>query len=160
MLIGPNAVVSIHYRLTNSAGEELDASAAGQPLTYLHGFSNIIPGLENELAGKVAGDAFDVTVQPEDGYGARRDDLQQAVPRDAFPEPDSLQPGMRFSAESDHGVMSVVVTAVTDETVTVDANHPLAGEVLHFKGTIEAVRAASPEELSHGHVHGPGGHHH
>lgn len=160
MLIGPNAVVSIHYRLTNSAGEELDASTAGQPLTYLHGFSNIIPGLENELTGKAAGDKFDVTVQPEDGYGPRRDELQQSVPRDAFPDPDNLRAGMRFSAESDHGVMSVVVTAVTDDAVTVDANHPLAGEVLHFTGSIEGVRAATEEEISHGHVHGPGGHHH
>lgn len=160
MLIGPNAVVSIHYRLTNSAGEELDASSADQPMTYLHGFQNIIPGLENELAGKSAGDKLDVTVQPEDGYGPRRAELQQEVPRDAFPEPEKVVPGMRFTAESDQGVMSVVIAAVNDETVTVDANHPLAGEVLHFSVSVEAVREATAEEISHGHVHGPDGHHH
>jgi FKBP-type peptidyl-prolyl cis-trans isomerase SlyD len=101
-----------------------------------------------------------VTVQPEDGYGAHSPNLVQEVPRNAFPEPDSLEVGMRFNAQSENGTMSVVITAVDADTVTVDANHPLAGQVLHFAVTIADVRAASAEELAHGHVHGPHGHHH
>lgn len=159
MLIGQNSVVSIHYTLTNSAGEVLDSSAGGEPLTYLHGANNIIRGLEGELLGKAVGASFDVTVQPEDGYGPRLEQLIQQVPRQAFPEPDQIEAGMRFTAESDNGPMSVVVTAVSDDLVTVDANHPLAGEVLHFAVTVEDVRDASTEEISHGHVHMPGHHH-
>jgi len=126
----------------------------------VNGAGNIIPGLEKEMLGKVAGAEFKVTVQPEDGYGVRQDHLTQEVPRDAFPEPDQIQPGMRFSAQSDQGTMSVVVTKVTDDAVIVDANHPLAGAVLHFAVRIAEVRDATREELDHGHVHGAGGHHH
>lgn len=160
MLIAENCVVSIYYELTNDAGEVLDASAEGEPLTYLHGAHNIIPGLESQLAGKTAGDRLDVTVQPEDGYGAHSPNLVQEVPRSAFPEPDTLEVGMRFNAQSDSGMMSVVISAVDTDTVTVDANHPLAGQVLHFAVTIDDVRSATAEELAHGHVHGPHGHHH
>jgi FKBP-type peptidyl-prolyl cis-trans isomerase SlyD len=160
MLIGPNSVVSFHYRLTNSKGELLDASTEDSPLTYLHGAGNIIPGLEKELLGKSAGASFEVTVAPEEGYGPRRPELVQEVPREAFPEPDQIEPGMRFSAESEQGQLSVVVTSVTDSAITVDANHPLAGEQLHFSVDVASVRDASPEEVSHGHVHGEGGHHH
>jgi FKBP-type peptidyl-prolyl cis-trans isomerase SlyD len=160
MLIAENCVVSIYYELTNDAGEVLDASTDGEPLTYLQGANNIIPGLENQLAGKTAGDQLIVTVQPQDGYGLRSPEMVQEVPRDAFPEPDAIEVGMRFNAQSDNGTMSVEITAVGDKTVTVDANHPLAGTVLHFAVTIDDVRAASAEELAHGHVHGAHGHHH
>jgi FKBP-type peptidyl-prolyl cis-trans isomerase SlyD len=160
MLIGNNSVVSFHYILTNTAGEVLDASSENSPLTYLHGSHNIIPGLENELTGKIAGTEFSVTVQPEDGYGLRLPQLIQEVPRDAFPDSDGIKPGMQFSAESDQGTMSVVVSKVTDELVTVDGNHPLAGQVLHFAVRIAEVRDASQEEIAHGHVHGHGGAHH
>lgn len=160
MQIAENCVVSIYYELTNDAGEVLDASAEGEPLTYLHGAHNIIPGLENQLAGKSAGDKLKVTVQPDEGYGEHSPNLVQEVPRSAFPEPDELEAGMRFNAQSESGMMSVVISAVGPETVTVDANHPLAGQVLHFDVTIADVRAASEEELAHGHVHGPHGHHH
>lgn len=160
MLIGQNCVVSIDYELTNDAGEVLDASPAGQPLTYLHGARNIIAGLEHELTGKTAGASFKVTVQPEDGYGPHLPQMVQEVPRDAFPEPDAIETGMRFSAQSDNGTLSVVVTAVTDSLVTVDANHPLAGTVLHFAGSIAAVRDATSEEIAHGHPHTEGMHHH
>jgi FKBP-type peptidyl-prolyl cis-trans isomerase SlyD len=153
MLIGQNCVVSINYELTNDAGEILDASPAGQPLIYLHGASNIIPGLEFELTGKAVGAQFDVTVQPEQGYGPRLAHLVQEVPREAFPDPDAITEGMRFSAQSDEGTLSVVVTGVTNDLVTVDANHPLAGEVLHFAGSIAAVRGATSEEIAHGHPH-------
>jgi FKBP-type peptidyl-prolyl cis-trans isomerase SlyD len=160
MLIAENCVVSIFYELTNDAGEVLDASGEGEPLTYLQGAQNIIPGLENQLTGKTTGDRLKVTVQPEDGYGSHSPNLVQEVPRNAFPEPDALEVGMRFNAQSENGTMSVVITAVSADTVTVDANHPLAGQVLHFAVTIADVRAASAEELAHGHVHGPHGHHH
>ena len=160
MLIGNNSVVSFHYVLTNTAGEVLDASSENQPLTYLHGSRNIIPGLENELTGKVAGAEFSVTVQPEDGYGPRQPQLIQEVPRNSFPDPEGIKPGMQFSAQSDQGTLSVVVSKVTDDLVTVDGNHPLAGEVLHFAVRIAEVRDASAEEIAHGHVHGPGHAHH
>lgn len=160
MQIANDCVVSIHYELTNDAGEVLDSSAGGEPLTYLQGANNIIPGLENQLAGRRSGDRLDVTVQPEEGYGTHQAQLVQEVPREAFPDPDSIEIGMRFTAQSDQGNVSVVVTGVNDSHITVDGNHPLAGQVLHFAVSVTDVRAASPEELDHGHVHGPDGHHH
>lgn len=159
MQIGPNSVVSIDYELTNDAGEILDASA-GEPLVYLHGAHNIIPGLENQLTGKSSGDQLKVTVQPQDGYGVHQPEMVQDVPRNAFPDGAGITVGMRFNAQSEDGMVSVVVTAVGPDTVTVDGNHPLAGQVLHFAVTITDVRAATEEELAHGHVHTPGHHHH
>jgi len=159
MQIGPNSVVSIHYELSNDAGEILDASAEGEPLVYLHGAHNIIPGLEKELAGKQAGDTLKVKVQPEEGYGAQQPELIQQVPRNAFPDPDSLAVGMRFTAESDNGHISVVITGLDDATATVDGNHPLAGVVLNFDVSIAEVRPATEEEIAHGHVHMHGHHH-
>ena len=160
MQIGPNSVVSIHYELSNDAGEILDTSAEGEPLVYLHGAHNIIPGLENQLIGKKVGDALKVKVQPEDGYGVQQAELIQQVPRDAFPDPDNLAVGMSFSAESEGGHISVVITELTDELATVDGNHPLAGVVLNFDVSIADIRAATDEEISHGHVHTHGHHHH
>lgn len=160
MLIGPNCVVSMHYELTNSAGEVLDSSAGHEPLTYLHGAQNIIPGLENQLTGRTVGDQLDVVVQPEEGYGTHQPALVQQVPRSAFPDSDALETGMRFTADSSDGNVSVVITELSDELVTVDGNHPLAGEVLHFAVSITDVRAATEEEVAHGHVHTPGHHHH
>lgn len=159
MQIGPNSVVSINYELSNDAGEILDASAEGEPLVYLQGAHNIIPGLEKELEGKKAGDTLTVKVQPEDGYGVQQPELIQQVPRNAFPDSDSLTVGMRFSAESDNGHISVVITELTDELATVDGNHPLAGVVLNFDVSIIEVRPATEEEISHGHVHLHGHHH-
>jgi FKBP-type peptidyl-prolyl cis-trans isomerase SlyD len=160
MQIGPNSVVSIHYELSNDAGEILDASAEGEPLIYLHGAQNIIPGLEKELTGKKVGDALKVKVQPEEGYGIRQPELIQQVPRNAFPDPDNLSVGMQFSAQSDNGHVSVVITELTDSSATVDGNHPLAGVVLNFDVSIADIRPATEEEISHGHVHTPGHHHH
>lgn len=153
MLIGDNSVVSIHYKLTNDGGETIDQSQEGQPLTYLHGSSNIIPGLENELTGKVAGDSFKATVTPENGYGPRHQEMIQQVPRTSFPDNADIEAGMQFQAEAENGPITVVVTDVTDDTVTIDGNHPLAGMTLHFEGTIDNVRDASKEELEHGHAH-------
>jgi len=159
MQIANDCVVSIHYELTNDAGEVLDTSAGGEPLTYLQGAHNIIPGLENQLVGRKSGDRLDVTVQPEDGYGTHQPQLVQEVPRDAFPDPDSIELGMRFTAESEQGNVSVVVTELSDSHITVDGNHPLAGQVLHFAVSVDDVRAATEEELDHGHVHTPGHEH-
>lgn len=153
MLIGNNSVVSIHYTLTNDSGEVVDQSQQDQPLTYLHGASNIIPGLEKELAGKVAGDNFKTSVNPEEGYGPRHEEMVQQVPRESFPADMDIQAGMQFNAESPNGPVTVVVTAVADDKITVDGNHPLAGQTLHFEGKIEAVRDATAEEVEHGHVH-------
>jgi FKBP-type peptidyl-prolyl cis-trans isomerase SlyD len=160
MEIAERCVANFHYTLTNSQGEVLDSSSGGEPLAYLHGAGNIIPGLEKALLGKKVGDKLDVTVSPAEGYGERNDSLVQTVPRNLFQGVDEIQPGMSFQAQSSQGPMRVVVTAVTDENVTVDGNHPLAGETLHFAVEITAVRDASLEELTHGHVHGPGGHQH
>jgi len=160
MQIADNKVVSIHYTLKNPAGEVIDSSEGNDPLMYLHGASNIIPGLEKELLGKQAGDKLNVTVQPDEGYGQVHQEMVQEVPRDAFQGVDYIQVGQRFEAESNQGPISVVVTAVTDDTVTVDGNHPLAGIVLDFDVEVVDVRDASEEEVSHGHPHGPEGHAH
>lgn len=161
MQIASNSVVSIHYTLTGDDGNIIDSSAGNEPLVYLHGAGNIIPGLENALVGKSAGDALTVRVVPAEGYGEVVMDLIQQVPREMFQGTDSIEPGMTFQAQDQSGyVQHVTVTAVNDSTVTIDANHPLAGQHLNFDVTIVAVRQASQEELDHGHVHGPGGHHH
>jgi FKBP-type peptidyl-prolyl cis-trans isomerase SlyD len=160
MKIAHEKVVSIHYTLTNKEGTVLDSSSGSDPLAYLHGFGTIIPGLENALEGKATGDKLSVTVEPEQGYGARDERLVQAVPRSAFKGVEELSPGMQFQAQGPQGTRLVVVTQVADDEVTVDANHPLAGQTLHFDVEVSEVRDATAEELEHGHVHGPGGHHH
>jgi len=160
MKIAHEKVVSIHYTLTNGEGTVLDSSTGNDPLAYLHGFGNIIPGLENALEGREAGEKLSVTVDPEQGYGSRDERLVQAVPRSAFKGVAELAPGMQFQAQGPEGTRLVVVTQVTQDLVTVDANHPLAGQTLHFEVEISEVREATAEELEHGHVHGPGGHHH
>lgn len=154
MEIAQDTVVSIDYTLRNQQGETLDASEVGQPLAYLHGHANIIPGLEKALEGHQQGDEVSVTVAPEEGYGHYSDELVQSVPRDAFQGVDELAPGMRFQAESDQGPMIVTVKEVGDDEVVVDGNHVLAGEHLDFAVNIADVRSASAEELDHGHVHG------
>ncbi len=160
LAVAKDTVVKIHYTLTNGAGEVLDSSSGGDPLGYLHGHSNIIPGLESQLEGKNVGDKLIANVSAADGYGVRDDELVQEVPRAAFPEDPEPAAGMQFQAEGPQGAQMVTVTAVSADTVTVDGNHPLAGVDLSFDVEIVEIRAASEEELSHGHVHGPGGHHH
>jgi FKBP-type peptidyl-prolyl cis-trans isomerase SlyD len=129
-------------------------------LAYLHGAGNIIPGLENALEGKKAGDSLKVTIAPEDGYGEKSEGLIQVVPKDMFQGVETVEVGMQFHAQTDHGMQVITVAAVDGNNVTVDGNHPLAGQTLNFDVKIIEVRAASPEELDHGHVHGAGGHHH
>ena len=160
MQIAQDSVVSIHYTLTSDSGEVIDSSSGADPLTYLQGHGNLIPGLERELEGKQSGDKLTVRIAPADGYGEMDDTLIQAVPRAAFAGAPDIQVGMQFQAQSNHGPRTVTVTKVETDVVTVDGNHPLAGKHLNFAVEIIDVRAASEEELSHGHVHGPGGHHH
>jgi FKBP-type peptidyl-prolyl cis-trans isomerase SlyD len=160
MEVADQLVVRIHYTLTDDTGDVLDSSSEGEPLTYLHGSGNIIPGLERELSGKRPGDTLKVRVEPADGYGEHRAELVQAVPKSAFEGIEQIEPGMRFEASGPEGSQVVMVTEVSDDTVTVDANHALAGEVLVFDVEIVDVRAAKPEEIEHGHVHGHGGHDH
>ena len=159
MEISDNKVASIHYTLKNDQGETIDSSQGAEPLTYLQGFGNIIPGLEQALVGKAGGDSLEVTVAPEDGYGPIQQELVQEVPRDAFDGVESISVGMRFEAQTASGPISVVVTAVEGDKVTVDGNHPLAGQTLHFAVEVVEVREATDEELQHGHIHGPGCNH-
>lgn len=152
-------VVSFHYTLTDANGTVIDKSE-GQPLVYLHGAGNIIPGLENALAGKNVGDKLVVNVPAAEGYGEYSAELVQEVPRNMFQGVDDIQAGMQFQAQTDDGIQVVTVKDVTDEHVIVDGNHPLAGQDLNFDVEIVEIRDASQEELDHGHVHGAGGHHH
>lgn len=160
MQIANDVVASIEYTLTDDQGTVIDSSAGGEPLAYLHGAGNIIPGLEDALEGKVVGDAFKISILPADGYGEKNDDMQQVVPKEMFQGVDTIEVGMQFHAETDHGMQAITVVAVEGDTVTVDGNHPLAGQTLHFDVKVLEVRAATAEELEHGHVHGAGGHHH
>jgi FKBP-type peptidyl-prolyl cis-trans isomerase SlyD len=160
MLIKDNMVVSIHYTLKNEEGQVLDSSQGREPLSYLHGNNNIIPGLENALTGKEIGEQFNISIPPEDGYGVRDERLIQVLPKTAFEGIDLVEPGMQFQARSDQGVQIITVTSVDGDRVTVDGNHALAGEVLNFDIEITHIRPATEEELAHGHVHGPGGNHH
>lgn len=161
MTIKENSAVSFHYTLTDDEGQQLDSSAGKEPLAYLHGAGNIIPGLENALEGKSIGDSMTVAVSAAEGYGEVQIELIQEVPRGSFQGVDEIEVGMQFEAQTGNGdSVPVTVTAVTDESVTVDGNHPLAGKNLNFDVSIEDVREASQEELEHGHVHGVGGHNH
>ena len=160
MSIESNHVVSIHYTLKGDAGEVIDSSLGGQPLAYLHGHGNLVPGLERELTGKSAGDKLQVKIPPADGYGEYDPQLVQRVPRRAVKGVANVRVGMRLQAQTGQGPRPVTVTHITGDMVTLDGNHPLAGKHLNFDVEIAAVRAATEEELSHGHVHGPDGHHH
>ncbi len=160
MTIAADKIVSIHYTLKNSDGKILDTSSGGDPLVYLHGAGNIIPGLEDALEGKSKGAKFNISVPPEEAYGERSESLVQSVPKNQFQDSDKLQPGMQFQVQTPQGAMILTVVEVKATEVVVDGNPPLAGETLHFDVEVMDVRDASQEELSHGHAHGPGGHHH
>lgn len=154
MKISKDCVVSIHYTLTNDDGEKLDASQPEQPLAYLHGADNIIPGLEQALEGKAPGDAVEAVVEAKDAYGEVNQDLIQEIPRSAVAGIDNLEVGMMLQAQGPDGqVQPLTVEAIAEETVTVNANHQLAGERLHFDVTVDSVRDATAEEIEHGHAH-------
>lgn len=156
MQITKHKVASIHYTLKNTKGEIIDSSVGNDPLTYLHGAGNLIPGMEEGLEGKIKGNKFEISIEPEKGYGERHEQLIQKVPRASFPS-QGIEVGMQFQTNSGS---VVTVTHVGLESITVDGNHPLAGEKLHFAVEVMEVRNATEEEVQHGHVHGPGGHHH
>ena len=160
MQVADKSVVSIHYTLTNNAGETLDSSVGQAPLAYLHGASNIVPGLENALVGKAVGDKLDVQVTAEEGYGPLREELVQKVPHENFQGVEDLQVGMQFMAQAPWGEQPVTVVKVEEDGVTLDGNHPLAGQDLTFAVEIVEIRDATEEEMTHGHAHGEGGHHH
>lgn len=160
MQIADNTVVSIHYTLKDDEGTVIDSSAGQEPLDYLHGAQNIVPGLENELTGKAIGDQVNCVVEPEQGYGDVDPELIQELPSSMFSGVDQLEVGMEFHAETQNGLQVVEVIGIEGDTVTINGNHPLAGVRLHFDVEVVGIRAATDEELSHGHAHGPDGHHH
>ena len=161
MQVAKDKVVHIDYTLTGDDGKVLDSSNGKEPLAYLHGAGNIIPGLEKALEGKAVGDELEVSVEPEDAYGEYAAELVSTLSRSMFEGVDELEVGMQFHASAPDGQMQIVTIRDLDgDDVTVDGNHPLAGQRLNFKVKVVAIRDASQEEVAHGHVHGEGGHHH
>jgi FKBP-type peptidyl-prolyl cis-trans isomerase SlyD len=152
-------VISFHYTLTDPDGKQLDSSQGGDPLTYLEGGGQIIPGLESALGKLETGARSQVNVAARDAYGERNAENIIDVPRDKLPT-EQVKVGDQFRAGQDPRSPIVTVTAVGDQAVTLDGNHPLAGIDLTFDVEITEIRDATDEEISHGHAHGPGGHHH
>lgn len=160
MLIAENSVVTLNYTLKDDDGNIIDSAEDGS-FAYLHGAANIIPGLENALSGKQEGDSLSVTIEPAEGYGERNDNLTQVVSRDLFEGDNEIAVGMQFHAESPDGQpITVTIAHIEGNDITIDGNHPLAGVRLNFDVNVVSIREASTEEIEHGHVHGPGGHHH
>ena len=155
MTVEENKVVSINYTVRNEKGEVLDTSENGEPLNYIHGTGSVIPGLEDAMTGRSKGDSFSVQVEPDAGYGQYNEELVFTVGKDRFQQGvDGLEVGSQVQAQTaDGGVQVLTVREIGDEEVTLDANHPLAGEKLHFDITVEEVREADDEEIEHGHVH-------
>ena len=160
MIIEKDRVALIHYTLTDDSGAVIDSSSGGEPLAYIHGNGNLVPGLESALQGKSAGAKFNVTVPPAEGYGTRDERLIQRVPKRSLSGAGEIKKGMQFQAQVGGGVRVFTVTAVVGDMITLDGNHELADKNLNFAIDVVEVREASQEELAHGHVHGPGGHHH
>jgi FKBP-type peptidyl-prolyl cis-trans isomerase SlyD len=159
MTIQKNKVVTIEYTLKDETGALIESSEGQEPLIYLHGVGNIIPGLEASLEGKSAGATLNVSVPPADAYGEWDQGKIIEIPKAQFSGVDDVQVGMQFGVHSSVGEQIVTVTKVEGENVTVDANHPLAGKTLNFEVKVVGVREPTADELDHGHVHGPGGHH-
>jgi FKBP-type peptidyl-prolyl cis-trans isomerase SlyD len=156
MQISNDLVGSIHYTLKNAEGEVLDSSEGQEPLEYVHGKSNIVIGLEKQLEGKSVGEKLSVVVSPEEGYGEFDPSLIQDLPKTMFAGVETIEVGMEFHSQTPEGDMQIIaVKAVEGDTITVDGNHPMAGQTLHFDIEITGVRAATADELEHGHVHGP-----
>ena len=161
MQVSEQKVVTMNYEVADDQGQLIDRSEEGGPLAYIHGNGQLIPGLETALEGRGKGDKIAVDVPPEQGYGERDEEGVQTVARNQFDDSVEIEVGMQFEAQDDdEGHQIVTVVAVDGENITLDTNHPLAGKSLRFEVEILDVRDASAEELSHGHVHGPGGHDH
>ncbi|MDA1343140.1 MAG: peptidylprolyl isomerase [Proteobacteria bacterium] len=159
MQIANNTAVTIHYTLTNDAGEVLDSTAGGEPMAYLHGRGNIISGLEKTLQNKNVGDKFDVRIEPEDAYGEFSEDMIQVVSREMFDGIDDLEVGMQFHAAVNSGSGIVTVMKIDGDDITIDGNHSMAGLALSFAIEVVGVRLATKDENSHGHIHGAGCNH-
>ncbi len=159
MQITQDTVALFHYRLTDAENQLLDQSDKGEPLAYLHGKGNIIPGLEQALDGKTAGDKFEITLEPQQAYGDYDEGLVHVVDRSQFAGVDEIEVGMQFQARFPDGDRIATISEIQGDEVTIDGNHALAGETLNFEIEIAEVRAATAEELQHGHPHGPGGAH-
>lgn len=154
LMIGKNNVVSIHYTLKNDDGEVMDSSEGKEPLQYLHGNNNLIPGLEQELQGKAEGATFNATIPPEQAYGERNEEMIQTIGKEMFQGVDKVEPGMTFVAQGEGGTQRQInVTEVDGDKVTIDANHPMAGMTLHFDVEVVDVREGTEQEIEHGHVH-------
>jgi len=161
MKVGKDKVVLMHYTLKNDAGDVIDSSDGADPLPFLQGHGNIIPGLESALEGSKVGDKLDGSIKPEEGYGERMKDAIQEIPSSALKGVEEVKVGMQLqSQDKDGNAFLVNVTKIEDDKITVDGNHPLAGQTLHFSVSIESIRKAEAEELSHGHVHADGQHNH
>jgi FKBP-type peptidyl-prolyl cis-trans isomerase SlyD len=160
MKITRDKVVSLHYRLRNDGGDTIDSSAGGEPLAYIQGSGSILPGLESALEGREAGEKLAVRIVAKDAYGERSAALVQNVPRKALATIGKIKVGTQFHAQVTGGARVMTITAVAQDEVTIDGNHPLAGQDLNFDVEVVEVRDATAEELAHGHVHGAGGHHH
>ncbi|HQO46030.1 MAG TPA: peptidylprolyl isomerase [Rectinema sp.] len=154
MEIKKDRVVTIDYSLSDDVGRIIDSSEENEPLVYLHGNDNIIPGLERELEGKIPGETLSCSIPPADAYGERDESLVFKVNKKDFGDNVEVAAGMQFEAHGEDGTLIVTVVNVDGEEVTLDANHPLAGETLHFDVKVVDVREATPEELEHGHAHG------
>ena len=161
LVIADGLVVVLNYTLRSDDGEVIDASTADDPMAYLHGADNIVPGLEQALAGKAVGYKGKVVVEPEDGYGEREDLPPEAVPRSAFPAEVEIAPGMQFMAEGPNNTHAPIwIAGIEGDQVFVDSQHPLAGATLNFDVEVISIRPATEDELNHGHPHGPDGHGH
>ncbi len=159
-VIEKDTVAAVQYTGTFPDGEVFDSSEGRQPLHYLVGHNQMIPGFEEEMMGAAVGEKREFTLTPDRAYGERDDGAIQQVPRDQFPEEMPIEVGVMMAAQTDQGPLPFTITAVEDDIVTVDFNHQMAGKTLRFSVEVVEVRAAGAEEISHGHVHGPGGHHH
>ncbi|MFP2895048.1 FKBP-type peptidyl-prolyl cis-trans isomerase [Corallococcus sp. 4LFB] len=159
MKIANGRVVALEYRLHLGDGQVIDQSAPGQPLAYLHGHKQIVPGLEGALDGLGAGESKQVVVSPDQGYGNHNPEGVRTVPRSMLPPDFTPQVGQTLMAQTEDGNIPLRIETVNPDSVVVDLNHPLAGKTLHFDVTVREVRDATQEELTHGHVHGPGGAH-
>ena len=160
MKIAEESVVTIHFTLKNDKGSTLESSRGDRPLAYIHGMGQMIPGLEDALTGKAKGDKVDVRLRPDQAYGERDEEMMQSIPKSEFDSVAQLKVGEQVEVNSDSGPMVLTVIEMKNDHIVVDGNHPFAGMSLHFDVEIMDVREATAEELEHGHVHGPGGHHH
>jgi FKBP-type peptidyl-prolyl cis-trans isomerase SlyD len=158
MNVGRGCVVRLHYTLRDETGATLESSRGREPLTYLHGSGQLITGLERRIEGASEGHAVTITVPPEEGYGVHDPHGVVRADRATFPDDMELSPGVEVQADTPDGPLSFVVVAVEGDEIVLDANHPMAGKTLTFDVEVVDVRAATPEEIAHGHAHGPGGH--